>query len=255
MLPKPADYYVGKLRELHDRMQTDLLHHLREQEDATPAIGNAGSDENTLAGVADVRGGDTIYTIDAHSEEILFDFCETWSREIGPFVLISEGIEDAGWRAFPDGASVDEGSFLLIIDPIDGTRNIMYDKRSAWSLAALAPQKNSENRLGDICIAAMSELPTAKQWRAEQIQHHKMNASNPYDYRTVEDTEMPRCFSSSIQSDVVARWFLRAVTEPASCTAPPYRSSFSVSVVLPASGWEMMAKVRRRLICSRSIQP
>jgi len=28
--------------------------------------------------------------------------------------------------------------------------------------------------------------------------------------------------------------------------APPNRSSFSVSVVLPASGCEMMAKVRRR---------
>ena len=27
--------------------------------------------------------------------------------------------------------------------------------------------------------------------------------------------------------------------------APPYSSSFSVSVVLPASGWLMMAKVRR----------
>src|ERR1700690_671574 len=56
--------------------------------------------------------------------------------------------------------------------------------------------------------------------------------------------EMPRFFSSSIQSDVVARWFLRAVTEPASCTAPPYSSSFSVNVVLPASGCEMMANVR-----------
>jgi len=33
--------------------------------------------------------------------------------------------------------------------------------------------------------------------------------------------EMPRFFSSSIQSEVVARWFLRAVTVPASCTAPP----------------------------------
>src|SRR5882762_1845904 len=61
---------------------------------------------------------------------------------------------------------------------------------------------------------------------------------------------MPRFFSSSIQSDVVARWFLRAVTEPASCTAPPYNSSFSVNVVLPASGCEMMANVRRFEISS-----
>jgi hypothetical protein len=35
---------------------------------------------------------------------------------------------------------------------------------------------------------------------------------------------------------VVALWALRAVTEPASCTAPPYRRNFSVNVVLPASG-------------------
>src|SRR6266550_8211380 len=61
---------------------------------------------------------------------------------------------------------------------------------------------------------------------------------------------MPRFLSSSIQSDVVARWFLRALTDPASCTAPPYSSSFSVNVVLPASGCEMMANVRRFEISS-----
>src|SRR4051794_40975782 len=59
-------------------------------------------------------------------------------------------------------------------------------------------------------------------------------------------TEMPRCFSTSIQSEVAWRELLRAFTVPAICMAPPNSSSFSVSVVLPASGWEMMAKVRRR---------
>src|SRR5882724_6176318 len=59
---------------------------------------------------------------------------------------------------------------------------------------------------------------------------------------------MPRCFSSSIQSEAVARWFLRAVTAPARWMALPYSRNFSVSVVLPASGWEMIANVRRRAI-------
>ena len=67
---------------------------------------------------------------------------------------------------------------------------------------------------------------------------------------TVEVTEMPRRRSSSIQSDVAARRPRRAVTDPASATAPAYSSSFSVSVVLPASGCEMMAKVRRRAASS-----
>ncbi len=59
-------------------------------------------------------------------------------------------------------------------------------------------------------------------------------------------TEMPRCFSISIQSLVAWRDALRAFTEPAIWIAPENSSSFSVSVVLPASGCEMIAKVRRR---------
>ena len=59
------------------------------------------------------------------------------------------------------------------------------------------------------------------------------------------DTEMPRCCSIFIQSERVWRRSRRALTIPASWIAPPNSSSFSVSVVLPASGCEMMAKVRR----------
>ena len=66
---------------------------------------------------------------------------------------------------------------------------------------------------------------------------------------TLEATEMPRCFSISIQSEVACRVALRAFTEPAIWMAPENSSSYSVSVVLPASGWEMMAKVRRRRTC------
>ena len=68
---------------------------------------------------------------------------------------------------------------------------------------------------------------------------------------TLEVTEMPRCCSRRIQSEVAWRAALRPLTVPASWIAPPNSSSFSVSVVLPASGWEMMANVRRRAISSR----
>src|SRR5262249_3370632 len=59
-------------------------------------------------------------------------------------------------------------------------------------------------------------------------------------------TEMPRSRSIAIQSERVSRRFFLALTSPASWIAPPNRRSFSVSVVLPASGCEMIAKVRRR---------
>ena len=57
---------------------------------------------------------------------------------------------------------------------------------------------------------------------------------------------MPRSRSISIQSERVERRSRLAFTCPASWIAPPNSSSFSVSVVLPASGCEMIAKVRRR---------
>ena len=53
---------------------------------------------------------------------------------------------------------------------------------------------------------------------------------------TLDATEMPRCFSISIQSEVAWREALRAFTEPAIWIAPENSKSFSVSVVLPASG-------------------
>src|SRR5215510_1225850 len=59
-------------------------------------------------------------------------------------------------------------------------------------------------------------------------------------------TEMPRSRSTFIQSERARRRSPRALTAPASWIAPPNRSSFSVSVVLPASGDEGRQDVHRR---------
>src|SRR6185295_4703175 len=70
---------------------------------------------------------------------------------------------------------------------------------------------------------------------------------------TEEVTEIPRCCSRRIQSEVAWRAALRPFTVPAIWMAPPNSSNFSVSVVLPASGWEMMAKVLRCRIWSATV--
>src|ERR1700743_1345100 len=57
---------------------------------------------------------------------------------------------------------------------------------------------------------------------------------------------MPRSRSIFIQWERVLGRSPLALTCPARLMAPPNSSSFSVSVVLPASGCEMIAKVRRR---------
>jgi hypothetical protein len=59
---------------------------------------------------------------------------------------------------------------------------------------------------------------------------------------------MPLWRSISIKSDVVDFLILLLLTAPAVWIAPPISSSFSVSVVFPASGWLIIAKVLRLLI-------
>ena len=54
----------------------------------------------------------------------------------------------------------------------------------------------------------------------------------------------------SIQSDTAWRAFCLPLTEPALWIVPVYSRSFSVRVVLPASGCEMIANVRREEIWS-----
>jgi len=75
----------------------------------------------------------------------------------------------------------------------------------------------------------------------------RLKTQSPYSKVMTEvTTEMPRSRSMPIQSERVWTRLRLALTSPASWMAPPNSRSFSVSVVLPASGCEMMAKVRRR---------
>ena len=119
--------------------------------------------------VAAVTTADTIYAIDRVSETaVLAWFAQHWPRD-WPVELVMEGREGHGPATFPKGTSVSETIFKCLLDPIDGTRGLMYDKRSAWSLAALAPQRGARTHLGDIVVAAMTELPTSKQTQSDQL--------------------------------------------------------------------------------------
>jgi fructose-1,6-bisphosphatase/inositol monophosphatase family enzyme len=121
-----------------------------------------------FARVAAVTAADTIYHIDRVSEEAIVEWFESHWPARAPVEVVMEGIEDSA-LTFPRGTPVGHTRFKCILDPIDGTRGLMYDKRSAWALAGLAPQRGARTHLGDIFVAAMTELPVSKQWRAEQF--------------------------------------------------------------------------------------
>ena len=117
---------------------------------------------------------DTIYRIDTEVDPLLEAFCEKWAEEDGPLVVVAEGLEDGAGRevvsrTFPHGANDADARLRLIVDPIDGTRGIMYDKRPAWALAGVAPNLGPATRLRDIEVAVMTELPTSKMGYADVL--------------------------------------------------------------------------------------
>lgn len=124
-----------------------------------------------LAGVAKWTSADAIYELDTQVEPVITEFCAAWSREL-PLVLIAEGIGPDGQEGkavFPAGTREEDAAVRIIMDPIDGTRGLMYDKRSAWFLAGVAPNKGEATRLSDVYAAVQVELPTAKQNLADVL--------------------------------------------------------------------------------------
>lgn len=126
-------------------------------------------DARRFAEIAAVTAADTIYHVDKLSEEAIFVWFEKHWPRAWPIELVMEGIEDSELVTFPRGTPMAKTVFKCILDPIDGTRNLMYDKRSAWILAALAPQRGPRTNLRDIGVAAMTEVPTSKHWASDQI--------------------------------------------------------------------------------------
>jgi fructose-1,6-bisphosphatase/inositol monophosphatase family enzyme len=111
-------------------------------------------DMTTVAGVSPA---DTIYAVDA----VLDDALVPWFEQHWPDVeLVSEGLDE------PVIVGHGAPSWTVIVDPVDGTRGLMHDKRSAWVLAAAGPRGGS---LRDLVAASMTELPTSKQWASDQL--------------------------------------------------------------------------------------
>jgi hypothetical protein len=145
------------------RLLCQLQDHIRDT-----LIAARGRHAGKFARVHAVTASDTIYYVDRLSEEAIFEwFAEHWPKA-WPVELVMEGIED-GSTTFPAGTPVARTRFKCILDPIDGTRGVMYDKRSAWILAGLAPQKGARTQMADIAVAAMTEFPTTRHGFADQV--------------------------------------------------------------------------------------
>ena len=117
--------------------------------------------DNELAVPVAFESGDTIFRIDRHVEPFIELEIAAWPSECKPLILIAEGMGEDGCRRF--GPAEEPVRFRLIVDPIDGTRSLMHDKRSAWFIAAVAEDRGEQTLLSDSFAAVLVELATSKQ--------------------------------------------------------------------------------------------
>lgn len=123
-----------------------------------------------LSGVHAEKKEDTIYEIDREVEDVLLPILNKYAERAGGFIVLAEGIgDDEGGLIFPVNTNREKAKFRILIDPIDGTRGIMYDKRPAFFLAGIALNKGLSTSLSDIFISVMVELPTSRHFLSDVL--------------------------------------------------------------------------------------
>ncbi|MBI1852099.1 MAG: inositol monophosphatase [Planctomycetes bacterium] len=132
---------VAPIRRIHERIRDAVV------------AGCERSATHALSRVARDGAGDTIYAVDRVAERALVAH---FRREEIPAVLVAEGLPGVK-------VSSRKPRWRVIVDPIDGTRGLMYQKRSAWILTAVAPDRGAKTTLEDVELAVQTEIPLVKQ--------------------------------------------------------------------------------------------
>ena len=148
----------------------DLAHALREI--VAPRLGA----EDGRAHARESVGGDVTFAIDAEAEA----FLEGWVAANAPGVAFYS--EDRGM--------VGEGAWVLIVDPIDGTRPALAGLEAACTSVALAPLGDGEPTMGDVVEGAVVEIKSGEWFAAARGEGCR--ASKPI--APSENTDIERLF-------------------------------------------------------------
>ena len=156
---------LGPVRKLHEKIRATVIE----------ACERATLGE--MAKVVSEQEGDTIFALDRVSEEVLIEFVEHEVAPVAPVLLIAEGLFD-GQITLPRGTAESDVVWRIIVDPIDGTRGLMYQKRSGWILTGVAPNRGPDTNLNDIELAVQTEIPLVKQHLSDVLWAFRGESAN-----------------------------------------------------------------------------
>jgi len=139
---------LDDIRQLHEQIRASVAARLEAAREA--------GDHELASRPLGWGAGDLTYALDQLADEPLAQ-CVARVGARRPVVMLAEGPGEL--RAAPSGPS-SQSPLRLIVDPIDGTRPLMLDMRSAWVLTGAAPDRGGDTRLSDIELAVQTELPT-----------------------------------------------------------------------------------------------
>ena len=121
------------------------------------------NDATARTAVAREAYSDTVFRLDEVVEHLLVERFEERAADFGGIVLIAEGIGERDLTVWPRGLREEDAAVRLLVDPVDGTRCLMHNKRSAFFLAGAAPNtRGTATRLRDMHAAVMVELVTPR---------------------------------------------------------------------------------------------
>ena len=146
-----SSYIAGKFRDLQSRMRSTYIDALK-----------SGYD---LWKVASVGEGDVVFKIDKYSSDLIMDYFSKWGEET-PLILIDE---EFGTLHFPKGLEQDDYKLRIILDRLDGSREIAFDLRTAWILTGAAINKGEKTSLNDIFVAMQTSIPTTREYISEVL--------------------------------------------------------------------------------------
>ena len=159
---------------MHPLLEPILALHRRIRADVVASCERAAV--AALSDIAHDDEGDTIYAIDRVAEDVLVGEIERTIASGTPVRLVAEGLP-GGELLLPRDASSSDVEWVVIVDPIDGTRGLMYQKRPGWiltgvasasALRASADKPATPAALGHIELAVQTEIPLVKQHLCDQ---------------------------------------------------------------------------------------